>query len=310
MAKKVLLFSGQGSQYVGMGKELYEGSEAAKAVAKTACEVLGYDICKVMFEGPEEELNKTANSQPAIMLCSLMALECAKEKGLEFDGVAGHSLGEYAAMVASGVVSAADGFALIKARAAAMQKAADENDGAMYAIIGPTPEEIEKACEETDGYVVPVNYNSPVQTVIAGESAAAEAASELIKQTSTAKRVKVVKLNVSSAFHSKLMQSAADELGEFAKGIEFKTADKEFYSNVLGEKLTDFTAMPEMLAKHIVSPVKFTSELARMQQAGYTDYIELGPGKVLTGLVKKTLDGVNAVNIENADTLAKAFAQD
>ena len=308
MAKNVLLFSGQGSQYVGMGKELYEGSEAAKAVAKTACEVLGYDICKIMFEGPEEELNKTANSQPAIMLCSLMALECAKEKGLEFDGVAGHSLGEYAAMVASGVVSAADGFALIKARAAAMQKAADENDGAMYAIIGPAPAEIEAACEQTEGYVVPVNYNSPVQTVIAGESAAAEAAGKLISETSTAKRVKVVKLNVSSAFHSKLMQSAADELGVFAKGVEFKAADKEFFSNVLGEKLTDFSAMPELLAKHIVSPVKFTSELAQMQQAGYTDYIELGPGKVLTGLVKKTLDGVNAVNIENADTLEKAFA--
>lgn len=308
MAKNVLLFSGQGSQYVGMGKELYDGSEAAKAVAKTACEVLGYDICKIMFEGPEQELNKTANSQPAIMLCSLMALEAAKEKGLEFDGVAGHSLGEYAAMVASGVVSAADGFALIKARAAAMQKAADELGGAMYAIIGPAPAEIEAACEQTEGYVVPVNYNSPVQTVIAGESAAAEAAGKLISETSTAKRVKVVKLNVSSAFHSKLMQSAADELGEFAKGVEFKAADKEFYSNVLGEKLTDFSAMPELLAKHIVSPVKFTSELAQMQQAGYTDYIELGPGKVLTGLVKKTLDGVNAVNIENADTLEKAFA--
>ena len=307
MAKNVLLFSGQGSQYVGMGKELYESCEGAKAVAKTACEVLGADICDIMFNGPQEELNKTINSQPAIMLCSLMALEAAKEKGLEFDGVAGHSLGEYAAMVAAGVVSAKDGFELIKARAAAMQKAADENDGAMYAIIGPTPQEIEDACEKTDGYVVAVNYNSPVQTVIAGESAAAEAASKLISETSTAKRVKVVKLNVSSAFHSKLMQSAADELGEFAKGFEFKAAEKEFYSNVLGEKLTDFTAMPELLAKHIVSPVKFTSELAKMQEAGYTDYIELGPGKVLTGLVKKTLDGVNTLNIENADTLEKAF---
>ena len=146
------------------------------------------------------------------MLCSLMAFEAAKEKGLEFDGVAGHSLGEYAAMVAPReVVSVQGGFELIKARAEAMQKAAEANSGAMYAIIGPTPQEIEKACEDTDGYVVAVNYNSPVQTVIAGESAAAEAAAKLISETSTAKRVKVVKLNVASAFHSEIMRPAADE---------------------------------------------------------------------------------------------------
>ena len=129
-------------------------------------------------------------------------------------------------MVVSGVVSVSDGFELIKARAAAMQKAADQNDGAMYAIIGPTPQEIENACEDTEGYVVPVNYNSPVQTVIAGESAAAEAAAKLISETSSAKRVKTVKLNVSSAFHSKLMQSAADELVRSCKGSRFQGCTK------------------------------------------------------------------------------------
>lgn len=307
MSKTMLLFSGQGSQYVGMGKELYESSEGARAIAKAACEVLGRDICPIMFGGAAEELALTVNSQPAIMLCSLMALECAKEKGLKFDGVAGHSLGEYAALAASGMVSVQDGFRLIKARAEAMQKAAETSSGAMYAIIGPTPQEIETACEKTEGYVVPVNYNSPVQTVIAGESAAAEAASKLISETSTAKRVKVVKLNVASAFHSEIMRPAADEFLEAAKTVTFAAPKCEFYSNVLGEKLSDFSQMPQMLAKHIVSPVKFTSELAQMQQAGYTDYIELGPGKVLTGLVKKTLDGVRAVNVENVETLAKAF---
>lgn len=290
-----------------MGKELYDASRSARAVAKTACEVLGYDICEIMFNGPQQDLDKTVNSQPAIMLCSLMAFECAKQKGLEFDGVAGHSLGEYAAMVAAGVVSATDGFKLIKARAEAMQRAAETSSGAMCAIIGPTPQETEAACENTQGYVVAVNYNSCVQTVIAGDSEAVEAAAELISKTSSAKRVKTVKLNVASAFHSKLMQPAADEFLPKAQQINFSAASKEFYSNVLGDRLTDFSDMPALLAKHIVSPVKFTSELNAMKRSGYTDYIELGPGKVLTGLVKKTLDGVNAFNIEDTQGLEKVF---
>lgn len=303
MAKNIFLFSGQGSQYAGMAKELYDKYPQAKAVFDTAKETLGYDIGDICFNGPDTELNKTINSQPAIMACSLAAFEAAKAEGITFDGVAGHSLGEYAAMVAAGVVSVEDGFRLIKARAAAMQKAAEENSGAMYAIIGLSAEEVEKICEETDGYVVPVNYNSAVQTVIAGDTEACERAAAKFAEM----KKKAIKLNVASAFHSKLMQSAADEFISAAKEISFNEPSVEFYSNVLGTKLNDFSDMPGLLAKHIVSPVKFTSELAEMDKAGYENYIELGPNKVLTGLVKKTLKGASAVNIENIASLEKAL---
>lgn len=303
MAKNIFLFSGQGSQYVGMAKELYEGFPAAKEVFDKAAEVLGFDIAGITFNGPEEELNKTINSQPAIMATSLAAFAAAQASGITFEGVAGHSLGEYAAMVAAGVVSIEDGFKLIKARAAAMQKAAEANSGAMYAIIGLDAAEVEKVCEETEGYVVPVNYNSSVQTVIAGETEACEKAAAVF----TDMKKRAIKLNVASAFHSKLMQSAADEFIETAKTVTFNTPKVDFYSNVLGTKLEDFSDMPEMLAKHIVSPVKFTSELAEMEKAGYENYIELGPNKVLTGLVKKTLKGKTALNIENTETLKKAL---
>lgn len=304
MAKNIFLFSGQGSQYVGMAKEFYDEFEGAKAVFDCAKAVLGYDLADVVFNGPDAELNKTIYSQPAIMACSLAALEAAKANGISFDGVAGHSLGEYAAMVASEVVSMEDGFKLIKARACAMQKAAEANSGAMYAVIGLPAEEVEKICEETEGYVVPVNYNSTVQTVIAGETAACEKAAEVF----AGMKKKAIRLNVASAFHSKLMQSAADEFIETAKTVKFNSPAVEFYSNVLGAKLEDFSDMPGLLAKHIVSPVKFTSELAAMNNAGYENYIELGPNKVLTGLVKKTLKGANAVNIENSASLEKTLA--
>ena len=259
-----------------------------------------YDKCA---NAPAEELAQTAISQPAIMAVSLCAAEALRINGITATAAAGHSLGEYAAMVYTGMVSRTDGFKLIKARSLAMQKAAENSSGAMFAIIGSTPADIEKVCAETEGYVVPVNYNSSVQTVIAGEEAAAQAAAD----TLAAAGARAIRLNVAAAFHSKLMQGAADEFKLAAEQISFKTPEITMLSNISGTVLDSIDNMPERLALHIVSPVKFTSELAYLSENGYDTFVECGPGKVLTGLVKKTLKGVNAMNVQDADTLAKVI---
>lgn len=290
------LFAGQGSQYVGMGKALLEANPEFSYLYDTASEVLGKDMKDICFNSELEELSKTVNSQPAIMLTSLLCFEVAKKNGITFDGVAGHSLGEYASMVASGMLSLEDGFKVIKARAEAMDKA---KGGLMYAILKVSVEDITKVCQDTEGYVVPVNYNSPVQTVIAGENDAVLKAVD----TLTSMKARCVKLNVSSAFHSDIMKPCAEEFYNSIKDVEFKNPTIKFYSNVLGKELTDFSDMPSLLKQHMISAVHFTDELNCMANDGFDTFIELGPNKVLTGLVKKTLKGATALNIEDLATL-------
>lgn len=303
MSKNVFLFSGQGSQYPGMGLELARRYPSSEEIFACAGDMLSLDLKKIFEESSAEELAQTKISQPAIFTVSLLALNAMKEEGVSFAAVAGHSLGEYAAMVAAGVVSLEDGYRLIGRRAAAMQDCAEQNPGSMYAVIGMSPEEIQEVCQNTEGYVVPVNYNSPVQTVIAGETQAAQRAADTFSQMGK----RCMKLAVSAAFHSKLMQPAADRLLEEIRDIPFHAPQVDFYSNVTGQKLTDISRMPEYLASHLVSPVRFTSELELMSQEGYDHYVELGPNKVLTGLVKKTLKGVSVMNVENDKTLDKAL---
>ncbi len=301
--KTVFLFSGQGSQYAGMGVSLVEAYPELMEIFDEASEILGFDLFDKCKNASDEELGKTIVSQPAIMAVSLCACEALKKNGINATAAAGHSLGEYAAMVFSGMLSRKDGFRLIKARSEAMQKAAENNKGAMYAIIGKSVEEIEEACNAAEGYVVPVNYNSSAQTVIAGEEDAAKAAADALAEAGA----RAVKLNVASAFHSKLMQSAADEFKPAVEGVSFNMPEVTMMSNITGDVLDSVDDMPERLAKHIVSPVRFTAELAKLSEMGYDTFIECGPNKVLTGLVKKTLKGVTAVNVQDADSLAKVI---
>ena len=303
----ISLFSGQGSQYPGMGKDILEAYPHTGELYDIASEVLGRDMRKVCFESDAAELSRTVNAQPAILLTSLVCNSAAINKAhnagitFSFEGVAGHSLGEYAALAMSGMVSLEDVFRLIKARAEAMEEAAAGTKGAMAAVMKVSPEKVEEICSQAQNYVAAVNFNSPQQTVIAGTP---EGIAEVTEKFAELK-ARVVTLNVAGAFHSKLMQSAADKFYETAKTIGFKTPQVKYYSNVTGGELTDFSDMPSILAKHIVSPVRFVSELNAMKAAGADTFVEFGPGKTLTGLVKKTLTEVRAFNIENMETLEK-----
>lgn len=283
---KAYVFPGQGSQFSGMGKDLYENNPKAKALFEEANEILGFDICKIMFEGTDEELKQTSITQPAIFIHSVIS--ALTHENFEADAVAGHSLGEFSALVAAKVLNFKDGLLLVQARANAMQKACNNAPSAMAAILRFDDEKIENICQEVSKelgeIVVPANYNTIGQVVISGTENAVAVAMEKMKEAGA---LKVVKLNVNGAFHSPLMESAREDLATKIQEVEFNTPICPIYQNVVAQPITAIEEIKANLIAQLTSPVKWTQSVQKMKADGITIFEELGPGKVLTGLIRK-----------------------
>ncbi len=293
---KAFVFPGQGAQFVGMGKDLYDNNEEARAMFEKANEILGFRITDLMFEGTPEDLRQTKVTQPAIFLHSVIL---AKALGDEFkpDMVAGHSLGEFSALVAAGALNFEDGLRLVSARAQAMQKACEINPSTMAAIIALPDEKVEEVCAGIEGVVVCANYNCPGQLVISGEEAAIDKACEVLKAAG-AKRA--MKLPVGGGFHSPCMEPARAELAEAIERTNFTTPSCPVYQNVDALPHTDPAEIKGLLISQLTAPVRWTQTVKNMV-AGATEFVELGPGKVLQGLVSKISRDVTVAGYQSLD---------
>jgi len=280
---KAFVFPGQGAQFVGMGKDLYDNNATAKELFEKANEILGFRITDLMFAGTEEDLRQTKVTQPAIFLHSVIL---AKTMGEEFkpDMVAGHSLGEFSALVAAGALSFEDGLKLVSIRAMAMQKACEAQPSTMAAILGLTNEQVEEICDSIDDIVAPANYNCPGQVVVSGTESGIDAACE--KALAAGAR-RALKLKVGGAFHSPLMQPAHDELAAAINAAEFSVPSCPVYQDVDAKPHTDAAEIKANLIAQLTAPVKWTQIVQHMIADGATEFVELGPGAVLQGLVKK-----------------------
>lgn len=303
MKKTAIIFPGQGSQVVGMGKDLYEKFDTAKKVFETADNALGYKISEICFNGPDDVLKQTKNTQPAILTTSLACLEVLRENAdLNIVATAGHSLGEYGALYLAGVLSLENAVKITGKRAELMNEAANETNGSMAAVLGLSEDVVKEGLEELKQYgkISVANYNCPGQIVITGEKAAIEKSIEVLKAKG-AKRV--IELAVSGAFHSELMKGAADKFAEFVKDYNFENANIPVYENTDAKAVSDGKDLQNRVSKQIYSSVHWTETINGMVEQGITTFVELGAGKVLAGLNKKINPEIKTYNVYDIESL-------
>ncbi len=300
MGKRAFVFPGQGSQYIGMAKDLFENSVEAKEMIKTADSILSVNLSHIMFNGPEDQLKQTEYTQPAIFLHSVVLASLIRR--IDCQGAAGHSLGEYSALVAAGAIQFIDALKLVRFRGVAMQKAGIENPGTLAAIVGLDNNIVEECCKEASiaGIVQCANFNSPGQVVISGSVEGVRKGIEVCK----AKGAKLAKeLVVSGAFHSPLMQSAKDKLGDELKNTNFYEAKFPVYANVTAKPVTNPNKIKNLLFEQVTAPVRWEETIINMIADGFDEFVEVGPGKVLQGLIKRINPSIKTFGIDKYSEL-------